>query len=97
MLSVMANENKQANYSDGSSVEKEEEKCFNEMDFMEQSILNDGSTQRIYRDGSRYIMKPDENKFKRVNNISNEELKNMLQCEKDIVIHFLRKIAKLNK
>ena len=84
MLSVMANENKQANYSNSSIVEKEKEKYFNEMDFAEQSVLNDGSIQRIYRDGSIYIMKSDEDKFKRVENMSNKELENMKRSERNI-------------
>ena len=62
----------------------------NDIEFWSQSILPDGSCQRIYRDGSQYIKKPDEYEFKRTEDISTETLKKMKESEEEVITAFLQ-------
>ena len=75
---------KQVKYNQNSIIEGDSTTSYNEaiehtndIEFWSQSILPDGSCQRIYRDGSQYIKKPDEYEFKKVEDISKVEYQNL--------------------
>ena len=69
------------------------EREVNDWSFTDQRLLKDGSTQRIYKINDnhyvKYVRKPNNCKFVKIGDLSNEESAKMKQAEKDIIANFL--------